>query len=65
MTFDVRTLDTINQLPEISAFATEKNIYTICVQEHREDEEFGNEWTCVGINRDAAQFTCFKITKNY
>ena len=35
ITFDIRTLNTINQLPELTASAIEYNIDIICVQEYR------------------------------
>ena len=34
-TFNDRTLNTVNQLPELTASADEHNIDTICIQEHR------------------------------
>ena len=34
-TFKLKTLNTINQLPELRTSAANKNIDIICVQEHR------------------------------
>ena len=52
MTFNVRTLNRIGQLPELTASAVEHNIDIICIQEHRythsEDIKYhdtGNGWT--------------------
>ena len=51
-TFNVRTLNKIEQLPELTTSAIEHNIDIICIQEHRythsEDIEYhdsGNGWT--------------------
>ena len=51
MTFNVRTLNRIGQLLELTASAIDHNIDIICIQEHRytqsEDIEYhdtGNEW---------------------
>ena len=51
-TFNVRTLNKIGQLPELTASAIEHNIDKICIQEHRythkEDIKYhdtGNGWT--------------------
>ena len=51
-TFNVRTLNRIRQLPELTASAIDHNIDIICIQEHRfthcEDIKYhdtGNEWT--------------------
>ena len=51
-TFNVRTLNRIRQLPELTASAVEHKIDIICIQEHRythtEDikyHETGNGWT--------------------
>ena len=51
-TFNVRTLNRIGQLPELTASAVEHKIDIICIQEHRypltEDikyHETGNRWT--------------------
>ena len=35
MTFNIRTLNRINQLPELTASMSEHNIDIVCVQEHR------------------------------
>ena len=56
-TFNVRTLNRIGQLPELTASAVEHKIDIICVQEHRythtEDinyHETGNGWTLVTVS---------------
>ena len=57
-TFNVRTLKTINQLPELTAAAANKNIDIICVQEHRfyhsdlelKYHETGHGWTFVSAS---------------
>ena len=57
-TFNVRTLNTINQLPELVASAIALNIHVICVQEHRfhhEDldlkhHETGKGWTFISAS---------------
>ena len=57
MTFNVRTLNRIGQLPELTASAVEHKIDIICIQEHRytqtEDikyHEIGNGWTLVTVS---------------
>ena len=57
VTFNVRTLNRIGQLPELTASAVERKIDIICIQEHRythtEDikyHENGNEWTLVTVS---------------
>ena len=35
VTFDVRTLNSINQLSELVTYAINHNIDIICIQEHR------------------------------
>ena len=52
VTFSLRTLNRIGQLPELTVFAIDLNIDIICVQEHRnlhsEDikyHDIGNGWT--------------------
>ena len=56
-TFNVRTLNRIGQLPELTASAVEHKIDIICIQEHRythtEDikyHETGNGWTLVTVS---------------
>ena len=56
-TFNVRTLNRIGQLPELTASAVEHKIDTICIQEHRythtEDikyHETGNGWMLVTVS---------------
>ena len=56
-TFNVRTLNRIGQLPELTASAVEHNIDTICIQEHRythsEDIKYhntGNGWTLATVS---------------
>ena len=56
-TFNVRTLNRIGQLPELTASAVEHKIDKICIQEHRythtEDikyHETGNGWTLVIVS---------------
>ena len=78
-TFNVRTLNRIGQLPELTASAIAHNIDIIYIQEHRyipsEDIEYhdaGNGWTFVSASawkncnnrcRYAYRTTCHKITK--
>ena len=57
VTFNVRTLNRIGQLPELIASAVEHKIDIICIQEHRythtEDikyHETGNGWTLVSVS---------------
>ena len=57
MTFNVRTLSRIGQLPELTASAVEHKIGIICIQEHRyshtEDikyHETGNGWTLATVS---------------
>ena len=57
MTFNVRTLNRIGQLPELIALAVEHKIDIICIQEHRythtEDIKYhktGNGWTLVTVS---------------
>ena len=59
MTFNVRTLNRIGQLPELTASAVEHNIdiHVICIQEHRytysEDIKYhdtGNGWTLATVS---------------
>ena len=57
MTFNVRTLNRIGQLPELTASAVENNIDIICIQEHRymhnEDIKYhdtGNGWTLATVS---------------
>ena len=35
MTSNIRTLNSVNELPELTLSAVEHNIDTICIQEHR------------------------------
>ena len=56
VTFNVRTLNRIGQLPELTALAIEHKIDIICIQEHRcthtEDikyHETGNGWTLATV----------------
>ena len=56
-TFNVRTLNRIGQLPELTASAVEHKIDIICIQEHRythsEDIRYhdtGNGWTLVAVS---------------
>ena len=56
-TFNVRTLNRIGQLPELTASAVEHNIDIICIQEHRythsEDIKYhdtGNGWTLATVS---------------
>ena len=56
-TFNVRTLNRIGQLPELTASAVEHNIDIICIQEHRyihsEDikyHDIGNGWTLATVS---------------
>ena len=48
-TFNIRTLNKISQLPELTALAIEHNIDIICIQEHRythiKYHDSGNGWT--------------------
>ena len=51
-TFNVRTLNRINQLPEMTVFAAEHNIDIICIQEHRyyySELEISWYWKRIGI----------------
>ena len=55
-TFNIRTLNRIDQLPELTASAVEHKINIICIQEHRythtEDikyHETGNGWTLATV----------------
>ena len=57
VTFNVRTLDRIGQLPELTASALEHKIDIICIQEHRythtEDIKYhdtGNGWTLATVS---------------
>ena len=57
VTFNVRTLNRIGQLPELTASAVEHKIDIICIQEHRythtEDikyHETGNGWTLATVS---------------
>ena len=57
MTFNVRTLNRIGQLPELTASAGEHRIDIICIQEYRymhtEDikyQETGNGWTLATVS---------------
>ena len=57
VTFNIRTINRIGQLPELTASAVEHKIDIICVQEHRythtEDikyHETGNGWTLVTVS---------------
>ena len=57
VTFNVRTLNRIGQLPELTASAIEHKIDIICIQEHRythpEDikyHETGNGWMLVTVS---------------
>ena len=57
MTFNVRTLNRIGQLPELIASAVEHKIDIICIQEHRythtEDIKYhktGNGWSLVTVS---------------
>ena len=57
MTFNVRTLNRIGQLPELTASAVKHKIDIICIQEHRytytEDikyHETGNGWMLVTVS---------------
>ena len=57
MTFNVRTLNRIGQLPELTASAVEHKIDIICIQEHRythnEDIKYhdtGNGWTLATVS---------------
>ena len=56
-TFNVRTLNRIGQLPELTASAVEHNIDIICIQEHKythsEDIKYhdtGNGWTLANVS---------------
>ena len=56
-TFNVRTLNRIGQLPELTASAVEHKIDIICIQEHRythtkdiKYHETGNGWTLVTVS---------------
>ena len=57
-TFNVRTLNSENQLPELTASAAAQNIDVICVQEHRlyhndlelKYHEAGNGWTFISAS---------------
>ena len=56
-TFNVRTLNRIGQLPELTASAVEHKIDIICIQEHRythtEDSKYhqtGNGWTLATVS---------------
>ena len=57
-TFNVRTLNTINQAPELIASAIEQNIDIICVQEHRffhpelelKHNDLGEGWTLISAS---------------
>ena len=56
-TFNVRTLNRIGQLPELTALAVEHKIDIICIQEHRythpEDIKYhdtGNGWTLATVS---------------
>ena len=56
-TFNVRTLNRIGQLPEVTASAVEHKIDIICIQDHRythpEDikyHETGNGWTLATVS---------------
>ena len=56
-TFNVRTLNRIGQLPELTASAVEHNIDIICIQEHRythsENIKYhntGNGWTLATVS---------------
>ena len=57
VTFNVRTLNRIGQVPELTASAVEHKIDIICIQEHRythtEDIEYhdtGNRWTLATVS---------------
>ena len=57
MTFNVRTLNRIGQLPELTASAVEHKIDIICIKEHRythaEDIKYrdtGNGWTLATVS---------------
>ena len=57
VTFNVRTLNRIDQQPELTVFAIDHNIEIICMQEHRyrhsEDikyHDIGNGWTFVSAS---------------
>ena len=57
-TFNVRTLNTINQLPELVSSAIELNINVICIQEHRffhsdiklKHHDVGKGWTFISAS---------------
>ena len=57
-TFNVRTLNTINQLPELVSSAIELNINVICIQEHRyfhsdiklKYHDVGKGWTLISAS---------------
>ena len=56
-TLNVRTLDRIGQLPELTASAVEHNIDIICIQEHRythskdiKYRDTGNGWTLATVS---------------
>ena len=56
-TFNVRTLNRIGQLPELTASAVEHNIDIICIQEHRythnEDIKYhdtGSGWSLASVS---------------
>ena len=55
-TFNVKNLNTINQLPELTAFALQHNIDIICLQGHHDSErelkyhDIGNGWTFVSTS---------------
>ena len=57
VTFNVRTLNRIGQLPELTASAVEHNIDIICIQEHRythnkdiKYQDTGNGWTLATVS---------------
>ena len=58
VTYNVRTLNTINQVPVFMAFIAENNIDIICMQEHRyyhselnlKFHDTSNEWTVVSTS---------------
>ena len=51
VTFKVRTLNRIGQLPELIASAVEHKINIICIQEHRYTHtETGNGWTLATVS---------------
>ena len=64
-TFNIRSLNSIEKIGELTALAEEKGISVVCLQEHRKFHDSAHvHYTVVGKGRILANSSCWKKSMN-